>query len=443
MASWARKFYAKRRDIALGENGDAEAFASIKKRRRTCLAAGTPPDSRLNELIALGLRRFVLIFVFVLVLVLWFLCWLLRLWSRLHLLRRLLPLFLLRLRLLLLLRRRLLPLLLLLLLHWLRIFPRGRRGIGRTDRWRLVVRLVAGRSVRLCVWWRCVRPIVGRVRRPNRCRLVVPFVTGRFIRLCVGRRCVRSIVGRVRRPNRCRLVVPFVTGRFVRLRVQRRCVRPIVGRVRRPSRCRLVVPLIAGRFIRLRVQRRCVRPIVGRVRRPNRCRLVVPLVAGRFVRLPIGALVPGRRNRRTIVVRVRRPNGCRLVVSLVTSRFVRLRVGALVAGRRSRRTIVVHLYLVYLGLLTRMTVLVVPRLSWLVNGIRRRRHLSRRRGNSNGRLGLLRLQLANLRYRYRFAAICLNRLVLLGEGRRWRRRRGLGDHGPILERGRGLDSGRC
>ncbi len=90
-----------------------------------------------------------------------------------------------------------------------------------------------------------------------------------------------------------------------------------------------------------------------------------------------------------------------------------------------------------------MTVLVVPRLSWLVNSIRRRRHLSRRRGNSNGRLGLLRLQLANLRYRYRFAAICLNRLVLLGEGRRWRRRRGLGDHGPILERGRGLDSGRC
>src|SRR5713101_546548 len=370
MASWARKFYAKRRDIALGENGDAEAFASIKKRRRTCLAAGTPPDSRLNELIALGLRRFVLIFVFVLVLVLWFLCWLLRLWSRLHLLRRLLPLFLLRLRLLLLLRRRLLPLLLLLLLHWLRIFPRGRRGIGRTDRWRLVVRLVAGRSVRLCVWWRCVRPIVGRVRRPDRWRPVVPLVAGRFIRLCVGRRCVRSIVGRVRRPNRCRLVVP----------------------------------LIAGRFIRLRVQRRCVRPIVGRVRRPNRCRLVV---------------------------------------SLVTSRFVRLRVGALVAGRRSRRTIVVHLYLVYLGLLTRMTVLVVPRLSWLVNGIRRRRHLSRRRGNSNGRLGLLRLQLANLRYRYRFAAICLNRLVLLGEGRRWRRRRGLGDHGPILERGRGLDSGRC
>src|SRR6266481_1219595 len=124
MASWARKFYAKRRDIALGENGDVEAFASIKKGRRTCFTAGTPPDSRLNELIALGLRRFVLvlILVLVLVLVLWFLCWLLRLWSRLHLLRRLLPLFLLRLRLLLLLRRRLLTLLLLLLLHWLRIF---------------------------------------------------------------------------------------------------------------------------------------------------------------------------------------------------------------------------------------------------------------------------------------------------------------------------------
>src|SRR5258707_15272400 len=98
MASWARKFYAKRRDIALGENGGVQAFASIKKGRRTCLAAGTPPDSRLNELIALGLRRFVLvfIFIFIFVLVLWFL-WLLRLWSRLHLLRRLLPLFLLRL----------------------------------------------------------------------------------------------------------------------------------------------------------------------------------------------------------------------------------------------------------------------------------------------------------------------------------------------------------
>jgi hypothetical protein len=31
MASWARKFYAKRRDIALGENGGVQAFASIKK----------------------------------------------------------------------------------------------------------------------------------------------------------------------------------------------------------------------------------------------------------------------------------------------------------------------------------------------------------------------------------------------------------------------------
>src|SRR5258708_20168822 len=94
MASWARKFYAKRRDIALGESGDVEAFASIKKGRRTCLAAGTPPDSRLNELIALGRRRFVL--VFILVLVLWFL-WLLRLWTLLRSRRRLLLFFLLRL----------------------------------------------------------------------------------------------------------------------------------------------------------------------------------------------------------------------------------------------------------------------------------------------------------------------------------------------------------
>lgn len=135
MASWAKKCYAKRRDIALGENGDVEAFASIKKRRRTCLAAGTPPVSLSNELIALGLRRFVLvlIFVFIFVLVLWFLR-LLRLWTRLHLRGRLLPLFLLRLRLLLLSWRRLLTLLLLLLLLRLRIFLRGRRGIGRTDR---------------------------------------------------------------------------------------------------------------------------------------------------------------------------------------------------------------------------------------------------------------------------------------------------------------------
>src|SRR5260370_34078305 len=93
MASWARKFYAKRRDIALGENGDVEAFASIKKGRRTCFAAGTPPDSRLNELIALGRRRFVLVFVLVLVLVLWFL-WLLRLWTLLRSRRRLVLLFL-------------------------------------------------------------------------------------------------------------------------------------------------------------------------------------------------------------------------------------------------------------------------------------------------------------------------------------------------------------
>src|SRR6266478_7343040 len=115
MASWARKFYAKRRDIALGENGDVEAFASIKKGRRTCFTAGTPPDSRLNELIALGRRRFVLVFILVLVLVLWFL-WLLRLWTLLRSRRRLLLLFLLRLPLLLLLRRRLLTLLMLLLL---------------------------------------------------------------------------------------------------------------------------------------------------------------------------------------------------------------------------------------------------------------------------------------------------------------------------------------
>src|SRR5258708_8498960 len=183
MASWARKFYAKRRDNALRGSGDAEAFASIKKGPMTCLAAGTPPDSRLNELVALGGSRFVL--VFILVLVLWFL-WLLRLWTLLRSRRRLLLLFLLRLRLLLLLWLLLHVLLLFrlpLLLLRLRISLRGRRGIGRRDRRRP---FVAGRSVRLCVRWRGARSLVGRVRRPNRCRLVVPLVAGRFVRLPVG-----------------------------------------------------------------------------------------------------------------------------------------------------------------------------------------------------------------------------------------------------------------
>src|SRR5260370_31542019 len=147
MASWARKFYAKRRDIALGENGDVEAFAYIKKGRRTCFRAGTPPDSRLNELIALGRRRFVL--VFILVLVLWFL-WLLRLWTLLRSRRRLLLLFLLRLRLLLLLWLLLHVLLLFrlpLLLLRLRISLRGRRGVGRRGRPRPVL---CRRAVPVC-----------------------------------------------------------------------------------------------------------------------------------------------------------------------------------------------------------------------------------------------------------------------------------------------------
>src|SRR5260370_22964476 len=182
MASWARKFYAKRRDIALGESGDVEVFAYIKRGRRNCVAAGTPPDSRLNELIALGRRRFVL--VFILVLVLWFL-WLLRLWTLLRSRRRLLLLFLLRLRLLLLLWLLLHVLLLFrlpLLLLRLRISLRGRRGIGRRDRRRP---FVAGRSVRLCVRWRGARSRVGRIRRPDRCRLVVSILARRFVRLRV------------------------------------------------------------------------------------------------------------------------------------------------------------------------------------------------------------------------------------------------------------------